>query len=387
MNRNVYLDYSATTPTDERVVEAMMPYFTTFFGNASSAHKYGRKAEEAIEEARAVIAQILHCKRDEIIFTSCGSESNNLALRGGGVARQSRKHLVTTPIEHSAIGKTVDLMVDTMGFEKSLIPVGKDGLVDVEEFASSLRDDTGVASVIYANNEIGTVQPIAQLAEIAHQRGVIFHTDAVQAAGQLTLDVHELGVDMMSLSAHKFYGPKGVGALYVRQGVDIVPSQSGGSHENGRRAGTHNTPFIVGMAKALQLAQEEREKRLAHYHHLRNMLTEGILARVSGVHLTGHPERRLSSHISFIFDDIDGNQLLMHLDIRGVAASSASACKTGNPEPSSVLLALGYEREQALGSLRLSVGQHTTEEDVVFAIDTIVEAVTSLRNLKVSLGR
>ncbi len=390
MGRSVYLDYSATTPTDARVVEAMMPYFTTFFGNASSAHRYGRKAEQAVEDARATIARLLHCKHEEVVFTSCGSESNNLALRGAGVARKQREgrgHLVTTPIEHSAVGKTVDVLCDTMGFTKSLVSVSRDGRVDSEAFVETLREDTAVASVIYANNEVGTVQPIAQLAAVARQKGVLFHTDAVQAAGQLSLDVRELGVDMMSLSAHKFYGPKGVGALYVREGVPLVPSQSGGSHEGGRRAGTLNTPLIVGMAKALQLAYEEREQRLAHYLHLRNMLKEGILSRVSDVEVTGHPEQRLPSHISFIFGGIDGNQLLMHLDIRGVAASSASACKTGNPEPSGVLLALGYSREQALGSLRLSVGQDTTEDDVIFAIDAIVDAVTALRKLKASLGR
>lgn len=385
MKHSVYLDYSASTPMDPRVVDAMMPYFTQIFGNPSSAHSFGRKAEQAIEDSRVTIARIFNCTPNEIIFTSGGSESDNLAIRGAGVAaKQAGKgnHLVTTPIEHSAVGRTVDHLVQTMDFERSHVVVNHEGLVDAEEFASVCREGTVVASIIYANNEIGTVQDIPRLAEMAHMRGALFHTDAVQAAGQLTLDVKTLGVDMMSISGHKFYGPKGVGALYVRQGIDIVPSQSGGSHENGRRAGTLNTPFIVGMATALELANLEHEQRLVHYRHLQQLLIDGILQRVPGSHISGHPTNRLPSHISFVFDGIDGNQLLMHLDIRGVAASSASACKSGNPEPSGVLLAMGYSREQALGSLRLSVGHDTTETDVAYAINAIVESLEALRKLK-----
>jgi cysteine desulfurase len=389
MKRNVYLDYSATTPTDPRVVEAMMPYFTEVFGNSSSAHKYGRKAEQAIEDARDTIASLFNCKRTEIVFTSCGSESNNLAIRGAAwTGRNSGRgsHLVTTPIEHSAVIKTVELLEKTAQFEKTILPVNSVGIVDTEDFAEAIRDDTVVASVIYANNEVGTIQPIPQLAELAHQRGALLHTDAVQAAGQLTLDVQALGVDMMSISGHKFYAPKGVGALYIREGIELVPSQSGGSHESGRRAGTLNTAFIVAMAKALELAYQERDQHLTHYETLRNALIEGILGKISGVVVSGHPEQRLPSHASFVFDGIDGNQLLMHLDIRGVAASSASACKTGNPEPSGVLLAMGYDRDRALGSLRLSVGHSTTMDDVEYAIGVIAESVESLRKLKKALN-
>lgn len=388
MKRSVYLDYSASTPTDVRVVEAMMPYFTEVFGNASSSHSFGRKAEQAIEEARADMAKVFNCKPNEIVFTSCGTESNNLALRGVGWQRRAsegKHHLVTTPIEHSAIGKTVKQMAEMQGFSSTILPVDHQGRVDVEDFAECLNDSTAIASVIYANNEVGTIQPISQLAQQAHERNVLLHTDAVQAAGQLSLDVQELGVDLMSISAHKFYGPKGVGALYVREGIELTSSQSGGSHESGRRGGTHNTAFIVGMAKALRLAYDELDTRIVHYRTLRDLLVREVLARVEGVEISGDPVYRLPSHASFVFDGVDGNQLLMHLDIRGVAASSASACKTGNPDPSDVLLAMGYDCEKALGSLRISIGQSTTEDDIEYAVGVIEKSVSSLRGLKKAL--
>ncbi len=380
--RMVYLDYSASTPTDSRVIEAMMPYFTEIYGNPSSAHSFGRKAEFAIETARETIARVLNCKSSEIVFTSGGSEGDNLAIRGAAwTARQQgkRQHLVTTSVEHSAVIKTVDQLATVMGFERTLLPVDKFGLVDVKEFSAACSPRTSVASVIYANNEVGTIEPIALLAAQAQERGVWFHTDAVQAAGQLTLDVQVLGVDMLSLSAHKFYGPKGVGVLYVRDGIDLVPSQSGGSHEDGRRAGTHNTPFIVGMAKALELAYEELNERTEHYRSLRDQLIHSVLRRISGVVLTGHPEHRLFSHASFVIDGVDSNILLTHLDMKGVAASSASACKTGNPEPSSVLLAMGYTRKEAMGGLRLTIGQQTSAEDIEYTVNVLTETIEKLR--------
>lgn len=387
MHRSVYLDYSATTPTDPRVVEAMMPYFTQVFGNASSAHTFGRDAERAIEQARSTIAGIFGCKPKEVVFTSGGSESDNLAVRGAAWSMsENRRHLITTPIEHSAVGKTIAQMAKHMGFEDTILPVTREGLINPGEVAEAITDQTALVSIIYANNEVGTVQPLADIGAITQERGVLFHTDAVQAAGQLTLQVAELGVDLMSISAHKFYGPKGVGALYVREGIDLLPSQSGGSHENGRRAGTHNTAFIVGMAKALQLAYEEHDERLSILKARREMLIDGVLSTVSQAELTGHPERRLPSHASFVFDGIDANKLIMHLDMRGVAASSASACKVGNPEPSSVLLALGYERSKAAGSLRLSLSHHTSEEDVEYAVQMIAESVKSLSRLNAKLA-
>jgi cysteine desulfurase len=384
--RQVYLDHSATTPTDPRVIEAMMPYFHQTYGNSSSAHSFGRKAEQAIEDSRETIATIFNCTPEEVIFTGGGSESDNLAVRGAAWSRRERgRHLLTTPVEHSAVGRTVAQMAELMGFEQTLLPVDRNGMVDVEDFAAACEDGATVASIIYANNEVGTIAPIAQLAEIAHRYDVLLHTDAVQAAGQLPLDVRTLGVDMMSISAHKFYGPKGAGALYCRAGIDLEAHNTGGSHEMGRRAGTHNTAGIVGMAKALELAYAEQEARLAHYRILRDQLVDGILTRISGSALTGHPEQRLPSHASFVFEDIDSTKLLMHLDMKGVAASGASACKTGNPEPSGVLLAMGYPEEQAIGSLRISVGQQTTEADIVYALDVLEDVVTKLRKLKETL--
>ena len=385
--RSVYLDHSASTPTDPRVVEAMMPYFSEVYGNASSAHSFGRKAEMAIDRARETVAKVMNCKPSEVVFTSGGSESDNIAVRGAAwAARHSGKglHLVTTPIEHSAVVRTVNQLADVQGFGETLLPVDGYGMVDLGAFERAcMQEGTTFASIMYANNEVGTVQPIAELAQIAHKHDVMFHTDAVQAAGQMLIDVQQLDVDMLSMSAHKFYGPKGVGALYVRDGIELVTSQSGGSHEAGRRAGTHNTPFIVGLARALELAYEEYDDRFAHYTSLRDRLIEQIIDRIPAASTSGHPENRLPSHASFVFDGIDANHLLIFMDMKGVAASSASACKVGNPEPSSVLLALGYDRERALGSLRLTVGTQTTEEDVDYAVDVIANSVARMQKMAV----
>jgi cysteine desulfurase len=379
----IYLDYSATTPMDPRVLEAMLPYFSDIYGNGSSAHGFGRRAEQAIEDARETIARIFNCKPSEIVFTSGGTESDNLAVRGAAWSQCAKgNHLIASPIEHSAILRTTQQLAEVMGFERTLLPVDSTGLVDVEDFAAAIRPSTTVASVMYVNNEIGTIEPIPQLTALAHEHGVIFHTDAVQAAGQLNLDVQALGVDLLSISAHKFYGPKGIGALYVREGIDLISNQTGGNHENYRRAGTLNTPGIIGMAKALELAYSELKERTAHYGMLRDQLIDGVLRRVSGAHLTGHPEHRLPSHASFLFDGIDGNILVMHLDLKGIAASSASACKTGNPDPSVVLMTLGYPRDNAFGSLRLTVGTHTTEAEVEYAVETIAQTVEKLHSLK-----
>ncbi len=380
--RSIYLDNAATTPTDPRVVEAMLPFFGEIYGNSHSAHSIGQRAEHAIEDARERIAKILACSPGEVVFTSGGSESDNLAVRGAAWwAREhgGRTHLVTSPVEHSAVIRTVGQLADLMAFEQTIVPVDAEGMIDVEVFADSLSESTALASIMYANNEVGSVQPIPQLAEQSHERGALFHTDAVQAAGQLTLDVQTLGVDMMSISAHKFYGPKGVGALYVRNGIQLVPSQSGGSHEEGRRAGTLNTPGIVGMALALELAYQEHDARATHYRQMRDGLIDGILATTSGAMLTGHRTQRLPAHASFVFDGVDANMLLLHLDLKGIAASSASACKTGNPEPSGVLLAMGFDRKLASSSLRLSVGVHTTADDVEYAVRVISECVEKVR--------
>jgi cysteine desulfurase len=383
VSRSVYLDHSASTPTDPRVLEAMLPYFTQDFGNGSSAHRFGRAAERAIEDARESMARILSVEPENIIFTSGGTESDNLAVRGAAWSRVGQgRHLITTPIEHPAVVNTVNQLAEMMGFERTLLPVDAQGMVDPEDVAAALRPDTTLVSVVYANNEIGTIQPIPQIAALARERGVLMHTDAVQAGGQLPLDLNALGVDMFSLSAHKFYGPKGVGALVLRDGVDLAAVQTGGAHENNRRAGTSNTPGIVGMAKALELAYAEFDVRTAHLQAMRDLLIDGVLSTVPGAHLTGHSTQRLPSHASFILDGVDGNTLVMHMDVRGVAVSSGSACKTGNPEPSSVLLALGCSPEAALGSLRMTVGKDTTAEDIEYAVQTLASVVAKLHILK-----
>ena len=377
----VYLDYSASTPLDPRVLEAMMPCFSEVYGNPSSSHRFGRRAEQAIEAARESVARTLNCQPSEIVFTSGGSESDNLAIRGAGWrAKQQGKpsRLITSPIEHSAVINTVRQMDWLMNFDTVVVPVDGCGFVDIDAFRAACQGGGTLASIIYASNELGTIQDLPTLTAIAREHGILFHTDAVQAGGQLSLDVEGLGVDMLSLSAHKFYGPKGVGVLYVRDGIELTPAQSGGGHEGGRRAGTHNTPFIVGLAKALELAHEENEARTAHLRARRDSLIRGLLQRLPGAKLSGHPERRLPSHASFVIEGMEANRLLMHLDINGVAAGSGSACKTGNPQPSEVLLAAGYTPEEAKCGLRLSVGLETTEADIAYAVDILVAAVGKL---------
>ena len=337
--RDVYLDYSASTPVDPRVLESMLPYFSDVYGNPSSTHRYGRAADRAIESARETVAAILNCRPSEIIFTSGGSESDNLALRGAAWQARTQGRpakLITSPVEHSAVSGAVQQLGALMDFETEIVPVDRFGLIDRAAFAAACADGGAVASVIYANNELGSVNDLPALSRIARANDVPLHTDAVQAGGQLTLDVELLGVDMLSLSAHKFYGPKGVGILYLREGAGLVPTQTGGGHEAGRRAGTHNTPFIVGLATALQLAYADREARNARFRRLRDRIIDAVLQRLPAAELSGHPERRLPSHASFVLNGIDANALLMHLDMNGVAVSSGSACMTGNPEPGRV---------------------------------------------------
>ncbi len=384
-NREVYLDYSASTPVDPRVIEAMMPYFSEVYGNSTSSHSQGRRGEMAIEKARARVAQILNCQPSEVVFTSCGSESDNLAIRGAAwLARQQGRpaRLITTPVEHSAVINTVLQLGELTDAEPVVVPVDRHGLVEAGRFADACRRGAALASVIYANNEVGSVNDLAELAAIAHEHDVLFHTDAVQAGGQLTLDVEQLGVDMLSLSAHKFYGPKGIGVLYVKDGIELPSVLTGGGHEGGRRAGTHNTAFIVGLATALELAYTETDERLRHFQNRRDQLINGLISRVASAQLTGHPAERLPSLASFVLPGIDANSLLMHLDMNGIAASSGSACKTGHPEPSDVLLALEYSSEEALCGLRLSVGIQTTEADIEYVMDILVDSVGKLRSLR-----
>ena len=378
----IYLDYAATTPVDKRVLDVMMPYFRESFGNPSSIHRLGQKAEAAVDEAREKVASVLHCRADEIIFTSCGSESDNLALRGAAMARRdSGKWILTARTEHHAVSKTAMQLEKEYGFQLEWLDVNEFGGVTVDSLAKAICNETIMASVMYANNEIGTVNPISDLAEVAKANNILFHTDAVQAAAYLDVNVEALGVDLLSLGGHKFYGPKGVGALYVRKGTALVPHLTGGGQEFSLRAGTHNVPYIVGFAEALRLAAEEREARTAHVRPLRDHIIGTVLEAISDSRLTGHPEQRLPNHASFVFKNVDGNLLLQMLDSAGFACSSGSACKTGNPEPSEVITALGYSRDWALGSLRITLGMDTTADHVESFLNTLPGLIDKARSL------
>jgi len=380
----IYLDYAATTPVAPRVLDAMLPYFRESFGNPSSVHHYGQRAEAAVEEAREAVAAALHCHPDEVIFTSCGSESDNLALRGAAQAMSEgsgRKWILTSKTEHHAVSKTAEQLAGHYGFLLEWLDVDEHGMVRPETVEKAICDNTAIVSVMYANNEIGTVNPVKEIAEVCHKHGAMFHTDAVQAAAYLPVDVTELGADLISLGGHKFYGPKGVGALYVRKGTPLLPHLTGGGQEFGLRAGTSNVPYIVGFAEALRLAVEECEQRVAHVRPLRDRILGTILEEIPNSRLTGHPEKRLPNHISFAFKGVDGNLLLQMLDAAGFACSSGSACKTGNPEPSEVISAIGLSREWGLGSLRITLGSGTTEEHVESFLQVLPSLVERVRKL------
>ena len=380
----IYLDYAATTPVDNRVLNAMIPYFRESYGNPSSIHRYGQKAESALDDAREKVADALHCRPEEIIFTSCGSESDNLALRGSTLAKRKTSgvtRILTARNEHHAVSRTAEQLEKEFGFHLDWLGLDKHGVVIPASLINAVGKDAALVSVMYANNEIGTINPIKELAAIACSSNIIFHTDAVQAAAYLDVDVEKLGVDLMSLGGHKFYGPKGVGALYVRKGTGLVPHLTGGGQEFGLRAGTQNIPYIVGFAEALRLAVEEREARTAHVKPLRDQIIGHVLEEISDSQLTGHPENRLPNHASFVFKDVDGNLLLQMLDSAGFACSSGSACKTGNPEPSEVISSLGYSRDWALGSLRVTLGVDSTPEHVELFLKTLPGLVEKARSL------
>jgi cysteine desulfurase len=379
-----YLDYAATTPVDRRVLDAMLPYFGQAFGNPSSTHTFGQQAEAAVEQARELVAQILGCHPDEVIFTSCGSESDNLALRGVALAERERRnadHILIAAGEHHAVSHTVAQLEKSFDFDVEIVPVDSDGRVSPQDVAERICLDTAVVSVMYANNEIGTINPIAEIGAVCRKLGIPFHTDAVQAAAYLPVDVQALQVDLLSLGAHKFYGPKGVGALYVRKGTALLPTQTGGSQEFGLRAGTHNVPYIVGLAEALRLADAERAERTAHVQALRDHIIGQVLENIPGVHLTGSATSRMPNHASFVFDGVDGNTLLRLLDVEGFACSSGSACKSGDPKPSGVLLALGLSPALALGSLRVTLGMPTTPADVDAFLAVLPALVEKCRRL------
>ncbi|RIK46401.1 MAG: cysteine desulfurase NifS [Chloroflexi bacterium] len=382
--RTIYMDHSATTPVRAEVLEAMQPYFAEFYGNPSSIHSVGRRAGVALAQARRTIAALIGAKPSEIIFTGCGTEGDNAALRGIALARRQAtgaKRIITLPIEHKAVLYTAQDLAEHFGFDLTLVPVDGEGLVSVEALASALGDGTDVAvvSVMYANNEVGAIQPVAEIGALCKAAGVPFHTDAVQAAGKLPLNVDDLHVDAMSTSAHKFYGPKGAGFLYLRGGTPFLPYMTGGSHEGGRRAGTENVPFIVGMAKALELVEAEREQENARLRVLRDQLIGGILENVDGAMLTGSRTQRLASHASFVIRGVEAEGVLIALDLAGIAASSGSACTSGSQRPSHVLEALGVPAVDAVGGLRLSLGHSNRPEDVDYLLARLPQIVGQIK--------
>lgn len=377
----IYLDNAATTRVSDAALDAMLPYFRQQYGNPSSLYAFGQEAKEALERARATVAGVLNCEPREIIFTSGGSEADNQAIRSAAAvgARAGKRHIISTAFEHHAVLHTLSKL-EKEGFEVTLLDVHSDGLVRVEELAAAIRPDTCLVTVMYANNEIGTIQPIADIGRVCRERGVLFHTDAVQAAGHLPIDVRAQNIDLLSLSAHKFHGPKGVGALYARRGIALTNLIEGGAQERGRRAGTENTAGIAGMAAALDEAARNMERDSAKMTALRDRLIAG-LSQIPHSALNGDAERRLPGNVSFCFEGIEGESLLLLLDDKGVCASSGSACTSGSLDPSHVLLAIGRPHEVAHGSLRLTLSGETSGEDIDYTIKAVTEVVAYLRSI------
>jgi cysteine desulfurase len=386
VERFIYLDHAATTPVDPVVVEAMLPYFTEKFGNPSSIYAPAREARKALDWARGTVAEILGASPAEVIFTSGGTESDNLALKGVAFAnRHKGNHIITSQVEHHAILHTCEYLEKRFGYRITYLPVDQYGTVDLDALQKALTPDTILVSIMYANNEVGTIQPIQEISRIVKAQGVLFHTDAVQAGGSLDLNVDKLGVDMLSLSAHKFYGPKGVGVFYVRKGTTYWPQQQGGGQERGRRAGTENTAGIVGLATALKLAYDRLDSHNAHSSRLRDKLIQGI-SRIPGAYLTGHPTNRLPNNASFVFDYVEGESILLSLDMLGIGASSGSACTSASLEPSHVLKAMGVPIERAHGSLRLTTGKDNSEEDIDRVVEVLPGIIQRLRAMSPLAG-
>lgn len=378
--KRIYLDHAATTPTDPEVVDAMMPFFHDRFGNPSSLHSFGREGKVAVETARRKVADLLGAGPEEVVFTSGGTESNNMALRGVARALRDRgNHIVASSVEHHAVLEPCRDLAEE-GFEISLIPVDGHGMVDPDDVARALTYRTILVSVMHANNEIGTIQPVADIARLAHEKGIYVHTDAVQTFGHVPFTVDEIGADLLSLSAHKLYGPKGVGALYVRKGTRIAPLLRGGGQEGGRRASTENVPGIVGLGKAVDLAREKLAGEVAELTRLRDRFMEGLQQRVDGIRINGHPVLRLPGNVNVSFDGLEAEPLLLTLDLMGIACSGGSACSSKAVEASHVLTAIGLEPGMARGTLRFSLGRGTTEEDLFRVFDVLPPIVKRLRS-------
>ena len=376
----VYLDHSATTPLDPEVLQAMMPYLTEEFGNASSVYGLGQRARQAIDQARDDVAAFYGVAAKEIIFTSGGTEADNFAIHG--IARRNRdrgRHVITSTIEHDAVLRSAEAL-ERDGFEVTRLRVDRFGLVDPDALRQALRPDTILVSIMHANNEIGTIEPIRELVAVTRDGSdAYFHIDAVQSTGKIPTTVEDLGVDLLSMSAHKLHGPKGIGCLVVRSGVRLEPQMLGGGHERNRRAGTENVAGIAGLARAVSIARRDLDTNTAHLTRLRDRLIAGVLDRIPRAALTGHPQHRLPHHASFLFEGVEGESLLLQLDMDGIAASSGSACTSGSLEPSHVILALGYPRDRAIGSLRLSVGKGNTDADIDVVLERLPQMVARLR--------
>lgn len=378
----VYLDNAATTMVRKEVVDAMIPAFTTYYGNPSSLHEYAREAEQLLDAARKDVAAIIGAKPDEIVFTGGGSESDNMALRGVVAANKKKgKHVITSAVEHHAVLYTLQAMEREGLIELTILPVDEYAVVSAESVANALRDDTVLVSIMFANNEVGTINPIAEIGKACRDKGVLFHTDAVQATGHVPIDVVKMNIDLLSISAHKFHGPKGVGVLYIRKGVRIPSLIIGGGQEKKRRAGTENVPGIVGLATALKLANEHMAENAVRVGALRDKLLKGIAERIPDVKLNGHPTNRLPNNVNYSIRYIEGESILLMLDINGIAASSGSACTSGSLDPSHVLLAMGLPHEIAHGSLRLTLSEFTTEEEIDYVLDLLPQIVQRLRDM------
>ena len=379
--RFVYADNAATTKVSKPVLDVMMPYFTEEYGNASSIYALGRSAKKALETARETVAKAIGAETSEIYFTSCGSESDNWAIRSvcERLAAKGKKHIVTSVFEHHAVLHTCQAL-EKLGFEVTYLPVYENGIVKTEDVKNAIREDTALVTIMYANNEIGTIQPIEEIAAVCREKGVLFHTDAVQAMGHVKIDVHAQGIDMLSLSGHKIHAQKGIGALYVRKGIPVTNLIFGGAQERNRRAGTENPPAIAGFAKAMEIASTDIEKRAEKTAKQRDRLIEGIL-KLPRTRLNGDPVKRLPGTVNISIEGVEGESLLLMLDLNGICASSGSACTSGSLDPSHVLLALGLKHEVAHGSLRLSIGDETTDEDIDYILEVVPKVVKRLRDM------
>ncbi len=377
--KRTYLDYAATTPTHPEVVKAMLPYFTEIFGNPSSIYSYGQEAKEAVEAARGKVARFIGARNEEIVFTSGGTEADNTALEGVLWANGNKKnHIITTAIEHHAITETCKFL-EKRGFAVTYLPVDKYGIVDPDDVKKAITSQTALVSVMYANNEIGTIEPLAEISKIAREAGVYFHTDAVQTVGHIPVDVKELGVDLLSMSAHKLYGPKGVGVLYIRKGTRLASFMHGGEQEKGRRASTENVPGIVGLGRAIELAGEEMDGEAVRLTHLRDRLIKGLTDNMGNIRLNGHPVQRLPNNVNISVEFVEGEAMCLNLDLDGICVSTGSACSSASAEPSHVLMAIGVPPQEAHGSLRFTMGKWTTEEEITRVLEVVPRIVGKLR--------